>query len=135
MKVLIFDSDMLARHDLKQVFYLHAIPAVCTGDQRRALSMISSGDYSLVVAGVSQYAEDISSFVEALRTAPQRPPVIVGVAYQAETMHLRTVSAYVDFPISPRDLNRIVEAAITNDSTRAVMLAAPPPGLVDRRRA
>jgi len=122
MKVLIFDDDMLARNDLKQIFRLHGVAAVSTGDQRRALSLMASGACNLVIAGVSQYAEGIPAFIRAARSTPGRLPIIVGAAHRAETMHLRTISAYVDFPIFPRDLSRIVQAAVTNASTRAVSI-------------
>ena len=124
MKVLIFDNDTLARSDLKQLFQLHSIVAVCTGDQRRALSMMATGAYSLVIAGVSQYAEGIPAFVRAARSIPGRPPLIVGAVYRSETMHLRTISVYVDFPVLPRELHRMVQAATSNESTRAVRVIA-----------
>lgn len=112
MTVLIFDSDMLVRNDLKLMFELNGVVANCTGDLRKALSLMTSGAYSFVVAGVSQYAEGIPTFAKAMRSAPRRLPLIVGAAHQAETLHLRTVSAYVQFPVSPNDLSRLVKGAV-----------------------
>jgi len=122
MKVLIFDSDMLLRNDLKLTFQLHGVATSCTGDQRQALSMLASGNYDLVVAGVSQYADGVPAFVRAVRSASHNLPMIIGKAHQTETMHLRTISAYVKFPIPPRALQLVIRAATTNVSGRPLAL-------------
>lgn len=124
MKVLIFDSDALVRNDLKLIFQLHDVATSCTGDLRKALSLMTSGNCSLVLAGISEYAEGIPAFARAARSAPHRVPLIIGATHQAETMHLRTVSAYVHFPISPNNLSRVIGKAVANESTRAVRVTA-----------
>jgi DNA-binding response OmpR family regulator len=122
MKVLIFDSDMLLRSDLKLTFQLHGVATSSTGDQRQALSMLASGPYDLVIAGVSPYADGVSAFVRAVRSASYNLPMFIEAAHEAETMHLKIVSAYVEFPVSPRALQFVLRAATTKVSKHPVAL-------------